>query len=362
MVSCGSESAAGDTPERLEFYNRIDCQNLAPLWKSLANLVTREPHSMCRAASWRFADIRAAMLEAGRLISAKEAERRVLVLENPGLRKQSRTTTDLYAGVQLVLPGEVAPAHRHSQSALRFVLEGHGAHTVVNGEKTIMHEGDFVITPSMAWHDHGNESDHPMFWLDGLDIPLVQFLDASFSEHLPTEAQSVTRKIGDSLARYGANLLPIEDTRRHHTSPIFNYPYARTREALDVMKRQEEWDVCHGLKMRYVNPETGGYAIATMGTFMQLLPAGFSTEPYRSTDAAIVVPIEGRGRTRIGNDFVVEWGKRDIFVIPSWQSVSHEAAEESVLFSFSDRPIQEILGLFREERQLGRGAQGIQNG
>ncbi len=145
---------AAETPERRAFYERISRQNLTPLWLSLANLVTPEPVSACRPAAWAFADIRAAMLEAGGLITAKEAERRVLVLENPGLRGQSKITTDLYAGVQLVLPGEIAPAHRHAQSALRFVLEGGGAHTAVNGERTTMHEGDFIITPPMAWHEH----------------------------------------------------------------------------------------------------------------------------------------------------------------------------------------------------------------
>ena len=130
---------------REAFYTRISQQNLTPLWLSLANLVTPEPISPCQPTSWRFSDIRAAMLEAGTLITAKEAERRVLVLENPGLRGQSRITTSLYAGVQLVLPGEVAPAHRHTQSALRFVLEGAGAYTAVNGERTQMHVGDFII-------------------------------------------------------------------------------------------------------------------------------------------------------------------------------------------------------------------------
>src|SRR5213595_4018087 len=133
---------SADKPERRAFYERIGRQNLTPLWLSLADLVTPEPRSQCQPASWHFSDIRSAMLEAGTLITAKEAERRVLVLENPGLRGQSKVTTDLYAGVQLVLPGEVAPAHRHTQSALRFVLDGEGAHTVVNGERTEMHEGD----------------------------------------------------------------------------------------------------------------------------------------------------------------------------------------------------------------------------
>jgi len=162
-----------ETPERTAFYEKIDKQNLTPLWTVLADLVTPEPKSRCRASLWRFADIKTALTEAGGLITAKEAERRVLILENPGLRGESKITTSLYAGIQMVLPGEVAPAHRHTQSALRFVLDGSGAHTAVDGERTIMTYGDFVITPPMAWHDHGNTSEEPMFWLDGLDIPLV---------------------------------------------------------------------------------------------------------------------------------------------------------------------------------------------
>jgi gentisate 1,2-dioxygenase len=343
-------SHATDTPARLAFYQRIDRQNLTPLWTSLANLVTPLPVSACRPAAWRFADIRAAMMEAGGLITAKEAERRVLVLENPGLRGQSKITTDLYAGVQMVLPGEVAPAHRHSQTALRFVLEGEGAHTVVDGERTIMHEGDFVITPPMTWHDHGNESAAPMFWLDGLDIPLVQFLDASFAEHMDADAQPLSRPVDDSLARYGANMLPVDHTPgRRKSSPIFNYPYERTRAALEAMRRHGAWDPCHGLKMRYSNPATGGHAMATMGAFMQLLPAGFTTAGYRSTDATIFSPVEGHGRSVIG-ETVLEWGPRDVFVVPSWQRVVHEADADAVLFSYSDRPVQEALGLWREDR------------
>ncbi len=339
-----------DTPERRAFYDKIGRQNLTPLWLSLADLVTPEPRSPCQPASWRFIDIRSAMLEAGTLISAKEAERRVLVLENPGLRGQSKITTDLYAGVQLVLPGEVAPAHRHTQSALRFVLEGAGAYTAVNGERTIMNEGDFIITPPWAWHDHGNKSDQPIFWLDGLDIPVVQFLDASFAEHLDQDEQPIYRPVGDSDARYGANLLPVDHKPGGGSSPVFNYPYARTRDALERLRRAEAWDPCHGLKMRYTNPITGNHAMATIGTFVQLLPKGLSTTSYRSTDATVFAPIEGRGRTHIGDSFVVEWEKRDLFVVPSWQRVRHEAAEDAVLFSFSDRPIQEALHLFREDR------------
>jgi gentisate 1,2-dioxygenase len=249
----------------------------------------------------------------------------------------------------MVIPGDVAPAHRHSQSALRFVLEGEGAYTSVDGERTAMAPGDFVITPSMTWHDHSNETTEPMFWLDGLDIPMVQFLDASFAEGLKEDQQKITRAPGDSFARYGHNLLPVDEKRKSKTSPIFNYPYSYTRQALETARLRNEWDACHGLKLKFSNPETGDYAMPTIGTFIQLLPKGFKTARYRSTDATVFAAIEGKGRTRIGEQ-AFEWGPRDLFVVPSWQWVTHEADADSVLFSFSDRPVQQKLDLFREDR------------
>src|SRR5437667_12280799 len=135
------------------------------------------------------------LIEAGSLITAKEAERRVLILQNPALREHSppRITHSLFAGLQLILPGEIAPSHRHTQSALRFIIEGEGAYTAVDGERTTMRPGDFVITPSWSWHDHGNETKEPMVWLDGLDIPIVRLLDASFAEPGEDDIQTVTR-------------------------------------------------------------------------------------------------------------------------------------------------------------------------
>lgn len=341
--------AVSKTPEREAFYRKIDGENLTALWTVMSDLITPEPKSACRPHLWKFEIIRDYMTEAGKLITAKEAERRVLVLENPGLRGQSRITTSLYAGVQMVVPGDVAPAHRHSQSALRFVLEGKGAHTTVDGERTAMEPGDFIITPSMTWHDHSNETDEPMFWLDGLDIPLVQFLDCSFAEGSKDDQQKITKPAGDSFARYGRNLLPVDVKRSSKTSPIFSYPYAYTREALEKARTSQEWDACHGLKLKFSNPETGDFAMPTIGTFIQLLPKGFKTARYRATDATVFCPIEGRGRSRIG-DAVFEWGARDLFVVPSWQWVTHEADDDAVLFSFSDRPVQQKLDLFREDR------------
>jgi gentisate 1,2-dioxygenase len=236
-------SPAVETPERRAFYERISRQNLTPLWVSLANLVTPEPVSPCQPAVWRFADLRAAMMEAGGLITAKEAERRVLVLENPGLRGQSKVTTDLYAGLQMVLPGEIAPAHRHAQSALRFVLEGRGAHTAVNGERTAMHEGDFVITPPMAWHDHGNDGDEPVFWLDGLDIPIVQFLDASFAEHHDDDEQPISRR-KETRKRVSDQIFCLSTT-----SPRVGHHRSSTTPTTERAKRSSACDgPAHGIR------------------------------------------------------------------------------------------------------------------
>ena len=152
---------------------------------------------------WRYADLRETVLEAGSLITAEQAERRVLILENPGLPGQSAITQSLYAGLQLILPGEVAPAHRHTQSALRLVMDGEGAYTAVDGERTTMRRGDFIITPSWTFHDHGNFGDQPVVWLDGLDIPTVRFYDAGFAEHGSSTAQEAVRPEGDSLAQIG---------------------------------------------------------------------------------------------------------------------------------------------------------------
>ena len=338
-----------ETPERLAFYRKIDGGSMTPLWAVFADIITPEPQSGCRAHLWNYPRARDWLLEAGGLITAKEAERRVLIFENPGLRGESKITTSLYAGLQLVLPGEVAPAHRHSQSALRFVLDGDGGHTAVNGERSAMSFGDFVITPPWAWHDHGNQSDAPMIWLDGLDIPMAGFFDASFAQGFDADEQPVSRASGDSNARYGANMLPVDFEPRELASPIFNYPYARSREALEAMRRQQEWDPCHGLKMRYVNPADGGFAMPTIAAFLQLLPAGFTTRTYRSTDATVFVATEGSGRTLIDGE-AFDWQPRDIFVAPSWKWIEHHSENDAVLFSFSDRAAQQKLGFWREQR------------
>ena len=254
----------------------------------LRGLIVKEPRSPALPVLWRYDEIRPFIMEAGTLITAKEAERRVLVLENPGLRGKSRITQSLYAGLQLILPGEVAPAHRHTQSALRFVVEGTGAYTAVDGERTIMEPGDFVITPSWTWHDHGNDSEEPMVWIDGLDIPIVAVFDAQFAEDDPQRDPA-----GDAARGRFARALRQRPAagrlraRRCRPRPSSTIPTRARASRSEQMRKAEAWDPCHGLKLRYINPVDGGWAMPTIGTFMQLLPKGFATAPYRSTDATV---------------------------------------------------------------------------
>ncbi len=330
------------------YYRRLQGAHLAPLWESLAALAPFEPKPEARPYRWAYEEVRAHLMEAGRLITAEKAERRVVVLANPGLAGKLQATDTLYAGLQLILPDEIAPAHRHSQSALRFVVEGEGAYTAVDGERTTMRPGDFIITPAWTWHDHGGGGG-PVIWMDGLDVPLVGFLKAEFREEHASRAQVATRPEGDALARYGSGLLPVGMTGARATSPVFSYPYERSREALEQLKRAGDIDPWRGLCLKYVNPTDGGWAMPTLGPTLTLLPKGFTTLPYRSVEGAVATLVEGRLRADVGGE-LFELGPKDVLALPGWTPWRLEAIEESVLFAFSDRPVYEKLGLWREER------------
>lgn len=342
------DSTAADARRMDDYYQALKRESLGPLWLSLKGLVPNEPVPKAVPHVWEYGKVRPRLLEAGGLITAEEAERRVLVLENPGLPGASQITDTIYAGLQLILPGEVAPAHRHSQSALRFVIEGSGAFTAVDGERTTMRPGDFIITPSWTWHDHGSVADGPVVWMDGLDVPLVRFLGAGFREEHHEKSHENSRPEGVSEAKFGSGLLPLE-TGSHHSSPIFSYPYTRTREALERISRSEEPDPHFGHALRYVNPTNGDWAIPTIATSMRLLPRGFVTRPYRSTDGAVLVLVEGALKARIGGmDFVL--GPKDVAALPAWTDYSLEATDDAVIFVYSDRPVHEKLGLLRENK------------
>lgn len=335
--------------ERHAYYERIAADNLAPLWEVLGALVPSAPRSPAVPALWRYSELRDKVLEAGRLISAAEAERRVLILENPGLRGQSCITPTLYAGLQLIMPGEVAPAHRHTQTALRLVLDGEGAYTAVDGERRMMCRGDFIITPSWTWHDHGNLGQEPVVWLDGLDIPLVRVLDAGFAEKSAVESQAILRPEGDALARYGANMVPMDfQPASAEPTRLFVYPYEQTRNALQAIARGTP-DAHQGFKLRYVNPATGASPMPTIGAFAQWLPRGFASRPSRCTDGTVIVCLEGTAVAQVEGQSH-EMASNDVLVVPSWHALSLRADADSVFFSYSDRPVQQSLGLWREER------------
>ncbi len=337
------------TRELKAYYERLDALNTAPLWEVLGDLLTAEPKTPCVPSIWRYDELRPVLMEAAKLITTEEAERRVLILENPGIRGESWITTSLYAAIQLIMPGEVAPAHRHSCSAVRLILEGDGGgYTSVDGARTMMHPGDFVLTPSGAFHDHGNAGDKPTIWLDGLDLPFIEMMGANFAEQWPEPTFPVTTNEGDADTRYGNNLLPVEYRSSSMTSPIFNYTYSRSREVIEQLYKNGPVDDCHGVKLQYVNPVTGGYTMPVISGFLQLLPHGFKGRIYRSTDGTVYSPTEGSGRSKIG-EMTIEWKKRDIFLVPPWYPVSHESENGAVLFSFSDRAAQKALGIWREE-------------
>ena len=341
-------AAKDPSPALAEFSRGLGALDVMALWERQESAM--RPGTECTARLWRYSDLKPKLIEAASLISAEEAERRVLVLENPKLKGTTFITSSLYAGLQIILPGEVARSHRHSPNALRFLIEGEGGYTDVGGERAIMHPGDFVVTPNWSWHAHGNDGAAPVVWLDGLDTPFTRFFGATFRENYAGAQNASPREHGTALAAFGSNLLPVDYKQTGSASPVLIYPYARTREALAFAARNEAPHAAHGFKMRYANPANGRHPFPTMAAAMQLLPVGFSGAPYRSTDGAVFAVVEGRGEVEIDGERFA-FTAHDIFVVPSWRSYRLAAAMETVLFSFSDRAAQETLGFWREQME-----------
>ena len=332
-------------PELARFSREIDQLDLMPLWERRKPM---RPGSPCVPKLWRYAEMRPLLERAAGLITKRDADRRVLVFENPGLRGTTYVTNSLYAGLQIIMPGEIAPSHRHSPSALRFIVEGEGAYTAVAGERTPMSPGDFVVTPNWAWHDHGNTGTGPVIWLDGLDTPFAEFFGAIFREDHPEESQPITRSAGDAAANYGANLLPVDYAPGGPGSPLLRYPYERTREALDRLARSGPAHPAHGVRLRYANPASGRHPFPTMAAFMQWLPKAYAGCGWRSTDGTVFNVVEGRGSVDIGEQQYT-FAPHDVFVVPPWCTYRFSTDTECVLFSFSDRAGQEALGFWREQ-------------
>lgn len=331
----------------------LRAHHLVPLWEVATSLVSTEPKPSCAAYHWDYVNtIRPAMIAAGESISPEEAERRVLLLANPLLQRPATTAT-VAAGIQMINGGEVAHSHRHTQAALRVVIEGEGAYTAVNGERFPMKRGDLILTPSWTWHDHEKASDGPMIWLDGLDVPLMGHLSVSFYEEMHNQQVARSRPDGFSQSSFGRGLTPLDDRFRSHvpaslSAPQLRYPYEAAREVLSLMCGASDPDPRDGYTLRYTNSVTGGHILPTIGAFLKLLPKGFASRAKRRTDAQIFLALEGSGESRIG-DQTFSWRENDIFVVPNWTWYSHAVGEDAVLFSFSDCALQETIGIWREE-------------
>ena len=350
-MSLSREQAANDPLQH--YQQRAADVHLTPLWSFFKQWFSAEPPGGAAPHLWHYDGLRPLIMDAAEVITTANAERRVLALENPGLPGQHLATDALYAGLQLIMPGEYAPTHRHTAAALRLIVEGADTYTAVMGEKCYMRPGDFIVTPAWAWHEHRNEGSAPTIWLDVLDVPIVRFLGAGFSERYPATEFPVAAAPGDSHYRYGRNLLPVGYRRDGSASPVFSYPYEHAYETLDHLRRDGEWDQCHGLKMEYIDPTTGGPAIPTISTFLQLLPKGFATRPYCTTASSIMTAIAGRGRATIGRGTTaleLKFGPKDLWAVPSWQPLTITAEEECVLFSASSEAVQRKLGIWREQR------------
>jgi gentisate 1,2-dioxygenase len=310
---------------------------------------------------WRYRDFRPLLFKAAKIVPIELAERRVLVMANPGILTDWQASNTLLANLQIIKPGEVARSHRHSASALRLVIEGSGAYTAVDGEKSYMEPGDFVTTPNGTWHDHGNEGKSEMIWLDGLDVPLIQALEVNFFELYPQSKQPLTNPDELSLRLYSSGSLKPTWVRHGALhSPLLNYKFEQTYTALKGMAERSDGSPYDGISVEYVNPLSGGPALPTIACFASLLRPGQRTKAHRHTGGTIYHVIKGKGTSVIGGR-TFDWDEKDTFVVPSWIWHEHIATSESVLFSYSDSAILPALGLYREEAlQENGGNQSVE--
>lgn len=325
--------------------------SLAPLWAALHTLLPHERTTRAVPHHWSWTELRGPLLEAARLVGIQQAERRVLVLMNPGLPGAYAATATLYAGLQIILPGESAPSHHHTPAALRLIVEGRGAYTTVDGVKCAMVPGDLIITPPMRWHDHGHEGSEPVVWLDGLDIPLVRNMDASWASRMRPAAPptTVTDSSEDELT--AAGLVPRSSRYEETGYPQVRWPWRIARKALAAMASAAPVDV--PVVLRHVNPRTGTWPLRTMGSEAQWLRPDERTRRERRTGSGVFHVVEGRGESVIG-DTRIAWEPGDCFVAPPWHWIEHRNAsrtEPASLFHLTDEPALTALGLWREETE-----------
>ncbi len=331
------------------FYDSLRGKNLTPAW--LTDNTGPAPRTKAVPFVWHWKDLRPEAMRAAELVGTEQAERRVLRMSNPGLQSGSAANT-LVANIQIVMPGEIARAHRHTPSALRLIIEAEGGYTVVNGDRIPMAPGDLVLTPNWTWHDHANDTNQPLIWLDGLDSPLIRMLEANFYEQYPEESQPAGEGADGNVSLHGAGgLKPAwESADSSKASPLWHYPFAQARDALDRLAATQSGSAYDGVILEYTNPATGGPAMPTIASYIQVLRPGQRTAAHRHVCCTNYHVIEGEGYSVVG-DQRLDWEDKDTFVVPTWTSHEHVNASNrnAYLFSFTDAPVMKALELYREE-------------
>ncbi len=329
-----------------EFCGALAAHDLKPLWKIARQLMPEIPLPTTQPWLWKWDDVLPLAKRAGELITLERGgDRRVLALANPGLKGLPFTSTTLWGAMQYLGPHESAPAHRHTPNAIRFVLSGSGVFTTVNGDACDMKPGDLILTPNWNWHDHNNQSDAPVVWFDGLDLPLLTTLESIFFENHPQQLQPIA---GHNLSEQGLSGVGLRELGAHSPaahSPLLRYRWQETERTLESL-HQLRGGIMNSLE--FVNPLTGGPAVSTFACEIHRLYPGKRTIAKRKTGSSVYVVYQGKGQTVI-NGVLYAWGPGDTFVTPSWASVDHEAFEQADLFAISDRPVLQGLHLYREE-------------
>ena len=337
---------------KLEDLDReLAAKHLAGYWSG--NISGFDDHVPFRTAVaphlWKWSDIYDGLTKARELVSLEKSERRTVRLINPGLKDHLGATATIHMSVQLVRPGEIAKAHRHTLAAIRFVVQGSGAFTTVDGERFTMSPGDLVLTPNWTWHDHYNGAEEDIVWLDGHDGPLCKSLEVLAVEMFGQKQQPVESIPDFSFHRYGLARPPGHEAKPF--DPPFRYPWEETYRSLKALA-VTEGDPYDGVLLRYVNPRTAGPTLRTIGCEIQMLRPQERTKSHRHSSTTIYHAFRGAGCTWAGEK-ALEWSQGDCFTVPSWHWHRHEnrSGEEAILFSLTDRPVKEALGFYREEAQ-----------
>ncbi len=338
-----------------QLYADFGANGLMPLWTARGDLMPAEPRPRAVPHRWRWSDVLPLAERAGALVPVgRGGERRAIAYANPGLGGEPYATATLWAAVQYLGPGEVAPAHRHSQTAFRFVLAGEGVWTVVDGDPVAMRRGDLLLTAGWRWHEHHNTAAAAMVWLDGLDIPLVSALDAGFFEFGPdeiTDRSTPPRSRGERLWGH-PGLVPV-GASPGRTSPLMAYRWEHTDAALAAQLELDAAGQPGALgpghaAVRVTNPTTGGDALVTLRMELHRLAAGAASAERRTVGSAVWQVFAGRGTIDVGGRaFDVVDG--DVVAVPSWCPVRIAAATSLDLFTFSDAPVYEALHLATPE-------------